>query len=87
MIIVVSKSDDHDSVPDPRARRGPWYSLTAILLAVIGIRRHLLRWRRTPSSATIGRVLGAVEGDVPDQAVGAYLTVSPSPAKRSVNEA
>ena len=89
-----------DSVPDPRARRGRWYSLTAILLVcacaavsgaksidelaewgqrasnalltVIGIRRHLLRWRRTPSSATIGRVLGAVDGDALDQAVGAY---------------
>jgi hypothetical protein len=75
-----------DSVPDPRARRGRWYSQTAILLvcacavvsgarsidelaewgqrasnaflAVIGIRRHLLRWRHAPSPATIGRVLG-----------------------------
>ncbi|MFC5027861.1 ISAs1 family transposase [Streptomyces sp. DSM 41987] len=90
-----------DSVPDPRSRRGRWYSLTAILLvcacavvsgaksidelaewgqrasttllAVIGIRRHLLRWRRTPSPAMIGRVLGAVDGDALDQAVGAYL--------------
>ncbi len=90
-----------DSVPDPRSRRGQWYSLTAILLvcacavvsgarsidelaewgqrasnallAVIGIRRHLLRWRRAPSSATIGRVLGAVDGDALDRAVGAYL--------------
>ncbi|WP_406177340.1 ISAs1 family transposase [Streptomyces sp. NBC_00996] len=90
-----------DSVPDPRARRGRWYSLTAILLvcacavvsgarsidelaewgqrasnallAVIGIRRHLLRWRRTPAPATIGRVLGAVDGDALDRAVGAYL--------------
>jgi predicted transposase YbfD/YdcC len=90
-----------DSVPDPRSRRGRWYSLTAILLVcacavvsgarsidelaewgqrasnglltVIGIRRHLLRWRRTPSPATIGRVLGAVDGDALDRAVGAYL--------------
>lgn len=90
-----------DSVPDPRSRRGRWYSLTAILLvcacaalsgarsieelaewgerapntllAVIGVRRHLLSWRRTPSSATIGRVLGAVDGDALDRAVGAYL--------------
>ncbi len=90
-----------DSVPDPRSRRGRWYSLTAILLvcacavvsgarsidelaewgqrasnallAVIGIRRHLLRWRRAPSPATIGRVLGAVDGDALDRAVGAYL--------------
>ncbi|MEH0548200.1 ISAs1 family transposase [Streptomyces sp. B21-105] len=90
-----------DSVPDPRARRGRWYSLTAILLVcacavvsgarsvdelaewgqrasnalltVIGIRRHLLRWRRSPASATIGRVLGAVDGDALDRAAGAYL--------------
>ncbi|MER6611096.1 ISAs1 family transposase [Streptomyces sp. NPDC000927] len=32
-----------------------------------------MRWRRTPSSATIGRVLGAVDGDVLDGAVGSYL--------------
>jgi len=90
-----------DSVPDPRARQGRWYSLTAILLVcacavvsgartidelaewgqrasstlltVIGIRRHLLRWRHAPSPATIGRVLGAVDGDALDRAVGAYL--------------
>ncbi|WP_259294733.1 ISAs1 family transposase [Streptomyces canus] len=43
------------------------------LLAVIGIRRHLLRWLRTPSPATIGRVLGTVDGDALDRAVGAYL--------------
>lgn len=89
------------SVPDPRSRRGRWYSLTAILLvcacavvsgaksidelaewganasrgllAAIGIRPHLLRWRRCPSAATIGRVLGAVDGDALDRAVGAYL--------------
>lgn len=40
---------------------------------VIRIRRHLLRWRRTPSPATIGRVLGIVDGDTLDRAVGAYL--------------
>ena len=79
-----------DSVPDPRSRRGRWYSLTAILLvcacavvagaksieelaewgerasntllAALGIRRHLLSWRRSPSAATIGRVLGVVDG-------------------------
>ncbi|MGC4855764.1 ISAs1 family transposase [Micromonospora sp. DT4] len=90
-----------DVVPDPRSRRGRWYSLTALLLvcacaavsgarsidelaewgqrasnallSVIGIRVHLLRWRRAPSSATIGRVLGAVDGDALDRAVGAYL--------------
>ncbi|MEV6683584.1 transposase family protein [Streptomyces erythrochromogenes] len=76
-----------DAVPDPRSRRGRWYSPTAILLvcacavvsgaksvdglaewgrrasnellAAIGIRRHLLGWRRAPSPATIGRVPGA----------------------------
>ncbi|MCX4649499.1 ISAs1 family transposase [Streptomyces sp. NBC_01446] len=91
-----------DSIPDPRSRRGRWYSLTAILmvcacavvsgarsidelaewgarasgglLAALGVRRHPLRWRRTPSPATIGRVLIAVDGDALDAAVGAYLT-------------
>ena len=43
------------------------------LLTVIGIRRHLLGWRRTPAPATIGRVLGAVDGDALDRAIGAYL--------------
>lgn len=43
------------------------------LLTAIGIRRHPLRWRRTPSAATIGRVLEAVDGDALDRAVGAYL--------------
>ncbi|MGW4075552.1 transposase family protein [Streptomyces asiaticus] len=90
-----------DSVSDPRARRGWWYSLTAILLVcacaavsgarsidelaewgqrasntlltLIGIRRHLLRWRRTPSSVTIGRVLRAVDGHALDGVVDAYL--------------
>ncbi|WP_223884359.1 transposase family protein [Micromonospora craniellae] len=46
---------------------------TNALLTVIGIRVHLLRWRRAPSSATIGRVLAAVDGDALDRAVGAYL--------------
>lgn len=69
-----------DSIPDPRSRRGRWYSLTAILLvcacavvsgaksidelaewgeraagtllAAIGIRRHLLRWRTSPGWST-----------------------------------
>ncbi|MFY1668808.1 ISAs1 family transposase [Plantactinospora sp. WMMB334] len=110
-----------DSVPDPRSRRGRWYSLTAVLLVcacgvvsgaksidelaewgqrastalltVIGIRVHLFRWRRAPSSATIGRVLGAVDGDALDRAVCAYLatrhraateepTQTPSPSRR-----
>ncbi|MDH6522623.1 hypothetical protein M2163_000867 [Streptomyces sp. SAI-135] len=88
-------------MPDPRSRRGRWYSLTAILLVcacgavsgarsidelaewgqrssntlltVIGIRRHLLRRRRTLSPATIGRVLRAVDGDALDRVVGPYL--------------
>ncbi|MHA4817159.1 ISAs1 family transposase [Streptomyces aculeolatus] len=91
-----------DLVPDPRARRGRWYSLTAILLVcacaavsgarsvdeiaewagrasdtvltAVGVRRHPLRWRRSPSRTTIGRVLAAVDGDALDRAVGAYLT-------------
>ncbi|WP_114149508.1 ISAs1 family transposase [Glycomyces xiaoerkulensis] len=90
-----------DAVPDPRSRRGRWYSLTAILLVcacatvsgatsidelaewgqraeidlleAIGIRRHLLRWRRSPSTATIGRVLERLDGDALDAAIGAYL--------------
>jgi hypothetical protein len=90
-----------DLVPDPRGRRGRWYSLTAILLvcacaalsgarsvdeiaewpqrasdallAAIGVRHHPLRWRRAPSRTTIGRVLGTVDGDAVDRAVGAYL--------------
>ena len=90
-----------DLVPDPRARRGRWYSLTAILLVcacavvsgarsvdeiaewaerasdavltAVGVRRHPLRWRRSPSRTTIGRTLAAVDGDALDRAVGAYL--------------
>ena len=101
-----------DSVPDPRSRRGRWYSLTAVLLVcacavlsgaksidelaewgerasttlltAIGIRRHPLRWRRSPSPATIGRVLGTVDGDALDRAVGTYLAdrhrADPGPA-------
>ncbi|MET7458579.1 transposase family protein, partial [Streptomyces sp. NPDC005574] len=91
---ITSAAEYPRSVPDPRSRRGWWYSLTAILLVcacavvsgarsidelagwgqrapnalltVIGIRRHLLRWRGSPSPATIGRVLGAVDGDALD---------------------
>lgn len=90
-----------DSVPDPRSRRGRWYSLTTILLVcacatvsgaksidelaewparagteileAIGLRRHLLRWRTSPSRATIGRVLERIDGDALDRAIGAYL--------------
>ncbi|MFF3256405.1 ISAs1 family transposase [Actinacidiphila glaucinigra] len=88
-------------MPDPRAGRGRWYSLTAILLVcacaamsgarsvdeiaewaarasdhvltAVGVRRHPLRWRRSPSRTTIGRVLAAVDGGALDRAVGAYL--------------
>ncbi|MFJ9558690.1 transposase family protein [Streptomyces fuscichromogenes] len=97
-----------DLVPDPRARRGRWYSLTAILLVcacaavsgarsideiaewaarasddvltAVGVRRHPLRWRRSPSRTTIGRVLAAVDGDALDRAVGACLA-GPNPAR------
>ncbi|MEU7875824.1 ISAs1 family transposase [Dactylosporangium sp. NPDC049140] len=90
-----------DLVPDPRSRRGRWYSLTTILLVcacatvsgaksidelaewaaragteileAIGLRRHLLRWRTSPSRATIGRVLERIDGDALDRAIGAYL--------------
>ncbi|MFJ8159133.1 ISAs1 family transposase [Streptomyces sp. NPDC094468] len=90
-----------ERVPDLRARRGRWYSLTAILLicacaavsgarsvdeiaewaarasdtvlTAVGVRRHPLRWRRSPSRTTIGRVLAAVDGDALDRAIGAYL--------------
>lgn len=43
------------------------------LLMVIGIRRHPLRWRRTPSRTTLGRVLQAVDGNALDRAMGACL--------------
>ncbi|MGX1673830.1 ISAs1 family transposase [Streptomyces sp. NPDC055400] len=43
------------------------------LLRVLGVRRHPLRRRRNPSPSTIGRVMGAVDGDALDGAVGAYL--------------
>jgi hypothetical protein len=39
----------------------------------LGIRRHLLAWRRSPSRATIGRVLHRLDGDALDAAIGAYL--------------
>ncbi|MFI1169834.1 transposase family protein [Streptomyces sp. NPDC020801] len=94
-----------DSVPDPRARRGRWYSLTAILLvsacavvsgarsidelaewgqrasnallAVIGIRRHLLRWRRTPAPAGRSRRASSRE---PAATWSKTVSTSPEPA-------
>jgi predicted transposase YbfD/YdcC len=90
-----------DTIPDPRSRRGRWYSLTSILvvcacatisgaesideyaewgqrasrtlLATIGVRPHPLTWRRSPSAATIDRVLSAIDADTLDTAIGAYL--------------
>ncbi|MGW1915356.1 transposase family protein [Streptomyces sp. NPDC002076] len=46
---------------------------TPALLASLGVRRHLLGWRRSPRPVTIGRVLAALDGEALDQAVGAYL--------------
>jgi predicted transposase YbfD/YdcC len=43
------------------------------VLAALGVRRHLLGWRRSPSAATIRRVLAALDGDALDRAVSAYL--------------
>ncbi|GAA4032603.1 hypothetical protein [Streptomyces plumbiresistens] len=43
------------------------------MLAALGVRRHLLGWRRSPSAATIGRLLAALGGDALDGAVSAYL--------------
>ncbi|MEW2258156.1 ISAs1 family transposase [Streptomyces sp. NPDC047869] len=102
-----------DLVPDPRARRGRWYSLTAVLLicacaavwgarsldelaewaerapdtllTAVGVRRHPLRWRRAPSRTTIGRVLGAVDGDALDREVGAYLADLHDASARAVS--
>jgi hypothetical protein len=90
-----------EAVPDPRSRRGRWYSLTSILLvcaaaavsgartidelaewgdradagllATLGVRRHLLRWRHAPSRSAIGRVLERLDADALDAAVGAWL--------------
>lgn len=89
-------------VPDPRSKRGCWYSLTSILLvcaaaavsgartidelaewgaradagllATLGVRRHLLRWRHAPSRSSIGRVLEHLDTDALDAAVGAWMT-------------
>ncbi|MFG2407616.1 ISAs1 family transposase [Streptomyces brevispora] len=43
------------------------------LLAVLGVRRHLLRWRHAPSRSVIGRVLKILDADALDAAVGAWL--------------
>ncbi len=90
-----------EAVPDPRSRRGRWYSLASILLvcaaaavsgartidelaewgaradtrllATLGVRRHLLRWRHAPSRSAIGRLLERLDTDALDVAVGAWL--------------
>jgi predicted transposase YbfD/YdcC len=46
---------------------------TNTLLASLGVRHHLLGWRRSPKPVTLGRVLQALDGDALDQAVGTYL--------------
>ncbi|WP_435107211.1 ISAs1 family transposase [Nocardiopsis synnemataformans] len=45
----------------------------ADLLETIGVRPHPLRWRRTPSTPTLDRVLARIDGDALDEAIGAYL--------------
>jgi hypothetical protein len=62
------RSEDLDEIAEWAGRA--WQAL----LTTIGIRRHPLRWRRSPSRTTIGRVLTIVDGDVLDRAVSAYLT-------------
>lgn len=64
---TVSGAKSIDELAEWAARAG-----TEILEA-IGIRRHLLRWRTSPSRATIGRALKCLDGDALDHAVGAYL--------------
>ncbi|WP_327365854.1 ISAs1 family transposase [Streptomyces sp. NBC_01217] len=43
------------------------------LLASLGVRRHLLRWRHAPSRSAIGRVLERLDANALDAAVGAWL--------------
>ncbi|MET7928710.1 ISAs1 family transposase [Streptomyces sp. NPDC005349] len=43
------------------------------LLDVLGVRRHLLRWRHAPSRSAIGRILERRDADALDAAVGAWL--------------
>lgn len=43
------------------------------LLATLGVRRHLLRWRHAPSRSAIGRVLERLDADALDAAVKAWL--------------
>ncbi|WP_405516234.1 transposase family protein [Streptomyces canus] len=46
---------------------------TTTVLEHLGIRRHLPGRRRAPSHATLTRLLAALDGDVLDAVIGAYL--------------
>ncbi|MFJ8937330.1 ISAs1 family transposase [Streptomyces sp. NPDC102365] len=46
---------------------------TTTVLEQLGIRRHLPGHRRAPSHATLTRFLAALDGDVRDTVIGAYL--------------
>ncbi|WP_406191889.1 transposase family protein [Streptomyces sp. NBC_01017] len=46
---------------------------TTTVLEQLGIRRHLPGHRRTPSHATLTRLLAALDGDALDTVIGAYL--------------
>ncbi len=57
-----------------RIRIAEWAARASeAVLTAVGVRRHPLRWRRSPLRTTIGRVLAAVDGGALDRAVGAYL--------------
>jgi hypothetical protein len=88
-------------VPDPRAKRGRWYSLANLLticaaavlagattveavvewaadapasiLKALGVRRHPLGWRRSPSRRCLVSLLSRIEDDALDRAVCAWL--------------
>ncbi len=64
---TVSGARSIDEFAEWAQRAGP------ALLETLGIHRHLLAWRRSPSRATIGRVLASLDGDALDAAIGAYL--------------
>ncbi|MFF8993827.1 transposase family protein [Streptomyces sp. NPDC014983] len=51
------------------------------MLAALGVRRHLLGWRRSPSAVTIGRVLAALDGDALDRG-GQRLSRRSAPRRR-----
>lgn len=102
-------------VPDPRSRRGRWYSLSSLLavcaaavlagattieavaewaadapagvLKTLGVRRHPLRWRRSPSRRCLTWVLSQIEGDALDRAVCAWLADRAALARAQASEA